>query len=300
MELPLWDGPVAEPGFAPGEEHSSEDPTGVVWRVTDDVLTRTTTAEVLSESTYAIPHDGSASESYAGSVSVDRRTFEQRADAETTFRLSWPGVAVRLTSSLVGRRDGRLLRRPRGGHGVRRRRVRRGADRAPHLARDPAPVSRGKGDNPVTVALEDPRAADVVALLERHLTFARSESPPEDAHALDVEGLTGPDISFFTLRRDGELLAVGALRRLDGDHAEIKSMHTAEGHRGQGLARLHAGAPAAARPRRRGSPGSAWRPARWRSSRRPGRSTDARASSTCPPFGDYRPSDWSTFLTRSL
>ena len=64
------------------------------------MLTRTTTAEVLSESTYAIPHDGSASESYAGSVSVDRRTFEQRADAETTFRLSWPGVAVRLTSSL--------------------------------------------------------------------------------------------------------------------------------------------------------------------------------------------------------
>ncbi len=101
LELPLWKGTVEpDTGFVPGEARSSEDPAGVTWRVTDDVLRRTTTAEVLSESTYEIPHDGSASESYAGSVSVDRRTCEQRAEAETTFRLSWPGVAVRLTSSL--------------------------------------------------------------------------------------------------------------------------------------------------------------------------------------------------------
>ena len=101
LELPLWHGPTSDPGFAPGEEHSTEDPTGVVWQVADDVLGHTTTATVLSESTYAIPHEGSATESYAGSVSVDRRSFEQRADAETTIRLSWPDVAVRLTSSLA-------------------------------------------------------------------------------------------------------------------------------------------------------------------------------------------------------
>ena len=101
VELPLWDGPAVDPGLTPGASASSEDPGGVTWQVTDDVLARTTTATVHSESTYDVPHDGCAAESYAGSVSVDRRTFEQRAEAVTTFRLRWPGVAVRLTSSMT-------------------------------------------------------------------------------------------------------------------------------------------------------------------------------------------------------
>ena len=154
-------------------------------------------------------------------------------------------------------------------------------------------------DAEVTVALEDPRDADVVALLARHLAFARSESPPEDAHALDVDGLAGPDVSFFTLRREGELLAVGALRRLDGDHAEIKSMHTAEGHRGQGLAgrmleHLLAHARDAGFSRVSLETGSMEIFA-------PARALYRRAGFVeCPPFGDYLPSGWSTFFTRTL
>lgn len=150
-----------------------------------------------------------------------------------------------------------------------------------------------------TVALEDPQAADVVALLERHLAFARSESPPEDAHALDVEGLRGPDISFFTLRREGALLAVGALRRLDVDHAEIKSMHTAEGHRGQGLAArmlehliTHARREGFSRVSLETGSMQIFSPAR---------ALYRRAGFVeCPPFGDYLPSDWSTCFTLTL
>lgn len=85
--------------------------------------------------------------------------------------------------------------------------------------------------------MEDPLAADVRALLERHLAFAHEVTPPEDVHALGVGALLTPDITFFSARRDGVLLGVGALRELDAGHGEIKSMHTAEAARRQGVAR---------------------------------------------------------------
>ena len=84
---------------------------------------------------------------------------------------------------------------------------------------------------------EDPRLPDVRSLLETHLAFARSVTPICHAYALDVEGLLDPSVSLFTARREGVLLGVGALRELDESHAEIKSMHTAEAARGQGVGR---------------------------------------------------------------
>ncbi len=91
------------------------------------------------------------------------------------------------------------------------------------------------------ISIDDPRAADVRALLERHLAFANLHSPPEDVHALDVAGLLDPAITFYSFRLNGELLAVGALKRLDQDHAELKSMHTAEAVRGRGIGRTMLG-----------------------------------------------------------
>jgi len=87
------------------------------------------------------------------------------------------------------------------------------------------------------ISPDDPRADDVRLLLHRHLTFARATTPPEDIHALDLDGLLDPAISFFSCRADGELLAIGALKHLDDGHAEVKSMHTAEAARGRGLGR---------------------------------------------------------------
>jgi len=51
---------------------------------------------------------------------------------------------------------------------------------------------------------------------------------------MDVSGLTAPDVSFFCAREDATGVAVGALRHLSPDHAEIKSMHTAAAYRGRG------------------------------------------------------------------
>jgi putative acetyltransferase len=89
----------------------------------------------------------------------------------------------------------------------------------------------------MAIELDDPRGDDVRALLHRHLTFARAVTPPEDVHALDLDGLLDASISFYGYREDGRLLAIGALKHLDDEHAEVKSMHTAEAARGRGLGR---------------------------------------------------------------
>jgi NADPH:quinone reductase-like Zn-dependent oxidoreductase/GNAT superfamily N-acetyltransferase len=149
------------------------------------------------------------------------------------------------------------------------------------------------------ITLDDPRADDVRRLLERHLTFARSQTPPEDAHALDLEGLLDPSVLFFSFRLNGELLAIGALKHLDEDHAEVKSMHTAETARGRGIGRAmleHLVNVARDRGYRRVSletgamPGFA-----------PARSLYASAGfQATGPFGDYGASPNSAYMTLAL
>jgi putative acetyltransferase len=88
-----------------------------------------------------------------------------------------------------------------------------------------------------TISTDDPRADDVRELLGRHLAYAHANTAREEVHALDVDALLDPRVTFFSYRVDGELLGVAALKRLDGRHAEIKSMHTAQAARGQGIGR---------------------------------------------------------------
>lgn len=80
--------------------------------------------------------------------------------------------------------------------------------------------------------LDDPR---VRALLERHLTNARGSTAPGSAHALDLNGLKKPDVTFWAAWDGNSVLGVGALKRLTQDHGEIKSMHTAAEHRRKGV-----------------------------------------------------------------
>jgi putative acetyltransferase len=84
---------------------------------------------------------------------------------------------------------------------------------------------------------EDPKTADVVELLRTHLSHMRAISPPGSVHALDLDGLRRPEITFWTLRDGRDLLGCGALKEIEPGHGEIKSMHTAAAHRGRGIAR---------------------------------------------------------------
>jgi hypothetical protein len=109
VSLPVLDGSWPAPTFGPGAEHTTESAEGIAWEIHDDVLARTTTARTVSVSEYDTPYDGRALEDYRGEVSVDRRTFCQRAHADTTLELSWPGVDIRVWSVMdVVVEDGRV------------------------------------------------------------------------------------------------------------------------------------------------------------------------------------------------
>ena len=100
LSLPLRRGAEAQPAFGPGAPASGEDPGSVDWTITRDVLRRTTTCAVRHGSDYDVPHDGHATEQYAGSVSVSSGTFDQRAEADCTFALTWPGIDIAVHSTM--------------------------------------------------------------------------------------------------------------------------------------------------------------------------------------------------------
>jgi putative acetyltransferase len=64
-----------------------------------------------------------------------------------------------------------------------------------------------------------------------------SQSPPGSIHMLDASKLAAPGIWFFVMRDDGQAIGMGAVKRIDDGHAEIKSMHVLAERRGQGLSR---------------------------------------------------------------
>ena len=74
--------------------------------------------------------------------------------------------------------------------------------------------------------LDEPQ---VIALLRLHASGMLAHSPRGSCHFLDVSGLKAPDVSFWSAWEGDELAGIGALKRLDTDHGEIKSMRTAPG-----------------------------------------------------------------------
>lgn len=85
------------------------------------------------------------------------------------------------------------------------------------------------------IRVDDLRGPEIAALLEAHVEDMRSESPEESCHVLDLDGLRTPEITFWTVWDGDHLVGCGALKELDSTHAEIKSMRTADAHRGRGV-----------------------------------------------------------------
>ena len=78
---------------------------------------------------------------------------------------------------------------------------------------------------------------ELAQILQAHWLFCTSSTPIEHVYALDASKLFSPDITVFGARIDGELVGVGAIRKLDAHHAELKSMHTLAKSRGSGVGR---------------------------------------------------------------
>ena len=89
----------------------------------------------------------------------------------------------------------------------------------------------------VDIRVDNLQGEAIKALLQLHLDAMHQHSPPESVHALNVESLRHPSITFWTACAHGELLGCGALKRLNPDHGELKSMRTADGHQRKGVAR---------------------------------------------------------------
>ena len=74
-------------------------------------------------------------------------------------------------------------------------------------------------------------------LIERHLRGMYASSPPESVHALDIDKLRHPSVSFWSAWSGNEIVGCGALKRLDGSRGEIKSMRVADKFLGRGIGR---------------------------------------------------------------
>lgn len=83
---------------------------------------------------------------------------------------------------------------------------------------------------------DDLTHSQVIALLQAHLQHMIDITPPGCVHALDLEALRRPEITFWTAWEGPLLLGCGALKELDSAHGEIKSMRTASPHQGKGVA----------------------------------------------------------------
>ncbi|MCR9075139.1 MAG: GNAT family N-acetyltransferase [bacterium] len=150
------------------------------------------------------------------------------------------------------------------------------------------------------IRTQDPATPDITALLNQHLEEMRSISPPESKHALDIDALRTPDITFWSVRDDdGALMGCGALLRLDPTHAEIKSMRTDPAHRrmGVGAALLmhiidHARSQQFTRLSLETGAQDHFAPAR--------ALYECFGFTPCGPFGNYREDPNSVFMTRSL
>jgi len=88
-----------------------------------------------------------------------------------------------------------------------------------------------------TIARESPLGADLALLMQRHTEDMHADTPPESIHMMDAGQLAVPEVAFFVLRDAGQPLAMGAFKRIDAGHAEIKSMHVLAEARGRGLSR---------------------------------------------------------------
>jgi len=90
--------------------------------------------------------------------------------------------------------------------------------------------------NALEIRMDDLTGAEIIALLEEHLRCMAAVSPPESRHALNLDGLRQPGITFWTIWSGSDLAGCGALKELDNQHGEIKSMRTAYAHQRRGVA----------------------------------------------------------------
>jgi putative acetyltransferase len=151
----------------------------------------------------------------------------------------------------------------------------------------------------IDIRLDDLSGEATRGLIAVHLAGMHDTSPPESVHALDLEALRHPSLSVWSAWVDGELAGVGALKALDADRGEIKSMRVDDRFRGAGVGRAllqHIVVDA----RRRGM-SSLWLETGTTDDFGPAqRLYESEGFVRCGPFEDYALDPLSVFKTRPL
>lgn len=151
----------------------------------------------------------------------------------------------------------------------------------------------------VEIRIDDLSSAATQALIAHHLAGMHASSPAESVHALDLERLRHPSVTFFSAWIDGEIAGIGALSQIDGLRGELKSMRVDDRFlvRGVGRAILRH---LIATARERGMT-SLWletgTPADFAAATR---LYESEGFVACGPFGDYVEDPFSLFMTKSL
>ena len=140
---------------------------------------------------------------------------------------------------------------------------------------------------------------EIRALLETHFAGMLASSPLESCHFLDFDGLNAPDVTFWSIWDGDSLAGCGALKELEADHGEIKSMRTHADHlrKGAGAMMLtHIISEAREREYRRLSletgSSEAFVPAL--------ALYEAHGFQICPPFANYVEDPFSRFMTLAI
>lgn len=149
------------------------------------------------------------------------------------------------------------------------------------------------------IVTDDLSGPEIAAFLDEHVREMRSITPPESKHALDLDGLRGPEITFWSVLDGDRIVGCGAVKRLDARHAEVKSMRTAPARKRAGIASLllshiiaEAGRAGFARLSLETGSAAFFLPAR--------RLYEKFGFTYCEPFAGYRPDPRSVFMTRPL
>ena len=149
------------------------------------------------------------------------------------------------------------------------------------------------------IEIDDLLRPAIHVLLNEHLQGMHALSPPESVHALDLDRLRVPSITFWSAWEGELLLGCGALKELDSTHGEVKSMRTPNTLRRTGTGRallLHIIDVAQSRRYQRLSletgTGDAFKPAQTLYT--------SAGFVFCGPFGDYREDPYSVFMTLPL
>ncbi|OFJ27995.1 GNAT family N-acetyltransferase [Vibrio cholerae] len=149
------------------------------------------------------------------------------------------------------------------------------------------------------IIVDNLEGTGVLQLLEEHLRDMYATSPAESVHALDVEALKHPSITFWCAEKNGVVQGCIALKELASNHAEIKSMRTATRSRNQGIAsQLLSHVVAVAKTRNYEFLSLETGSMDYFLAAR--KLYEKHGFIYCGPFGDYQPDPNSCFMTRKL